>query len=375
MTGLAMLVDQLFSSAPGGMGTYVRELVPALSHAEPSLEITLFHARHETAPPDVDGWMRGYRVEQLNASIRRLYPSWATARRPRLPPELASMDLLHSPVHAAVPPKGPQQRLIVTVHDLAFLSHPELFPRPWRLMYRAGLARLARSADAVIAVSRHTAEDLVRSTRIDRARLHVIPLAASLPKSSVDVEEVLGRLKVRSPYVLFVGTLEPRKNLVRLVRAYRRMASRGSPHSLVLAGPIGWHHAELLREITTVEAPGEITLTGALSAPDLDAVYRGAAAFVYPSIYEGFGLPVLEAMTRGLPCVVSTSSSLPEVSGEAALPVDPRSVAGLSEALERIVTDTDLAERLQHAALRRASRFSWDETARLTLEVYKSVLS
>src|SRR5438309_7800676 len=146
MTGLAMLVDQLFSSAPGGMGTYVRELVPALSHAEPSLEITLFHARHETAPPDVDGWMRGYRVEQLNASIRRLYPSWATARRPRLPPELASMDLLHSPVHAAVPPKGPQQRLIVTVHDLAFLSHPELFPRPWRLMYRAGLARLARSA-------------------------------------------------------------------------------------------------------------------------------------------------------------------------------------------------------------------------------------
>src|SRR5207245_1250065 len=126
MTSLAMLVDQLFSSTPGGMGTYVRELVPALSRAEPSLEIALFHARFESAPSDVDGWMRGYPVEQLDASIRRLYPSWATVRRPPLPPTLASMDLLHSPMHAAVPPKGPQQRLIVTVHDLAFLSHPEL---------------------------------------------------------------------------------------------------------------------------------------------------------------------------------------------------------------------------------------------------------
>jgi len=116
-------------------------------------------------------------------------------------------------------------------------------------------------------------------------------------------------------------------------------------------------------------------MTGAVGPVALDALYRGASAFAYPSLYEGFGLPVVEAMARGVPCVVSTSSSLPEVAGEAALPVDPRSVAGLSEALERVITDQDLADRLRHAGKRRAARFSWEETARLTLEVYKSVLS
>lgn len=373
MTGLAFLVDQVFAPAPGGMGRYVRELVPALARAEPSLEITLFHARFDP-PPEPEPWMGAFPVQQLPGSIRRLYPEWALARRPPLPEPLASTDLLHSPVHAAVPPKRPGQRLVVTVHDLAFLVHPELFPRSWRLMYRAGLARAIRSADAVLAPSRATAEDLARRTRIERRRVHVVPLAASLPSRRASLDEVQARLKVRPPYVLFVGTLEPRKNLARLVRAYRRVAARGAPHSLVLVGPVGWRHQSLLREISAVDAPGEITLTGAVGGSDLDALYRGAAAFAYPSIYEGFGLPVLEAMARGVPCIVSTSSSLPEVAGEAAVPVDPRSTAALAEAMERVLGDRDLAERLRQSGLARASWFSWEETARLTLEAYKSVL-
>jgi glycosyltransferase involved in cell wall biosynthesis len=375
VTSLAFLIDQLFSPAPGGMGTYVRELVPALARAEPSLDITLFHSRFE---PDRSGalstepWVRNHQVVEIPRPIRQLYPGWATIRRPALPPSLSSRDLLHSPVPAAVPPSGPHQRLVVTVHDLAFLIHPRLYPRQWRAMYRLGLARAARSADAIIAVSRHTAEDLLRRTRIDPRKVFVVPLAATLPSSRTTVEEALGRLKIRLPYVLFVGTLEPRKNLVRLVRAYRRMAVRGAPHALVLAGPMGWRHQGLLREIA-LEGPGEVLLTGPVGPEDLDALYRGASAFAYPSLYEGFGLPVLDAMARGLPCVVSTSSSLPEVAGEAALPVDPRSVAGLAEAMERVVGDRELASRLRAAGVSRAARFSWEETARLTLEVYKSV--
>jgi glycosyltransferase involved in cell wall biosynthesis len=371
VTSLAFLVDQLFSPAPGGMGTYVRELVPALSRAEPSLEITLFHARFEAPAPEE--WMARYPTVEVPASIRRLYPTWATVRRPALPPELASHDLIHSPVPAAVPPAGPNQRLVVTVHDVAFLAHRELFPIQWRTMYRAGLARAVRSADAIITVSRHTAEDLMRRRRVDQQRIHVVPLAASLPHIGSDVEETLARLKVPAPYVLFVGTLEPRKNVVRLVRAFRRVAARGAPHALVLAGPIGWGHQQLMKELA-LEAPGEIILTGRTSQADLDALYRGAAVFAYPSVYEGFGLPVLEAMARGTPCVVSTSSSLPEVAGEAALPVDPRSVAALTEAIERVVNDRKLARRLSQAGRARAERFSWEETARRTLEVYKSVL-
>jgi glycosyltransferase involved in cell wall biosynthesis len=240
-------------------------------------------------------------------------------------------------------------------------------------MYRAGLRAAVRRAAAIITPSRHTAEDLVRRTSVPAERVHVVPLAASLEQSAKDPDEVLARLKVRRPYVLFVGTLEPRKNLVRLVRAYRSFAATGAPHRLVLGGPMGWQSQALLRELE-LEAPGEVVMTGRLGARDLDALYRAADAFVYPSLYEGFGLPVIEAMSRGAPCVVSTSSSLPEVAGEAAIPVDPLSVGAMAEAIERVLTDPGLAARLREAGLKRAARFSWDQTARLTLDVYKAVL-
>jgi glycosyltransferase involved in cell wall biosynthesis len=136
---------------------------------------------------------------------------------------------------------------------------------------------------------------------------------------------------------------------------------------------MGWRHQGLMKELA-MDAPGRIVLTGSTSSADLDALYRGASVFVYPSLYEGFGLPVLEAMARGAPSVVSISSSLPEVAGEAAVPVDPRSVAGLADAMERVINDRDLAARLRQAGVARAATFSWDETARRTLEVYKSVL-
>jgi glycosyltransferase involved in cell wall biosynthesis len=372
MSSLAFLIDQLFSPVPGGMGAYVRRLVPALSRADPSLEITLFHTRSESEPDEP--WMIPFPRREVPWSMRRAYPSWSAARRPALPDDLGSMDLLHTPTPVAIPPAGKGQRLVVTVHDLAFRLYPEFFPLPWRTLYRVGLARAVRSADALIAVSRHTAEELVRRTRVAQVRVFVVPLAPGLPEGHADVEETLARLKIRPPYILFTGTLEPRKNLVRLVRAYRRVAGRGAPHRLVLAGPMGWQPQALMRELT-LTAPGEVILTGRVSDPDLDALYRGASAFAYPSLYEGFGLPVLEAMARGVPSVVSIAGSLPEVAGEAALPVDPRSTAALAEGMERLVNDPELAARLRQAGLARAARFSWEETARRTLEVYKSVLA
>jgi glycosyltransferase involved in cell wall biosynthesis len=371
VTSLAVLVDQVLASVPGGSAAYVRHLVPALAAADPGLDLALFHSRIPESRPE--SWMRRYWVEELPAGMRTLYPQWAVRRGPALPAGLGQRDLLHAPTAVAVPPAGPGQRLVVTVHDLAFLIHPEAFPRRWGLVYRAGLARAVRSADALIAVSRHTAEDLLRRTRVRPAKVYVTPLAPALPHSDANVFEVLTRHRITSPYILSVGTLEPRKNLTRLVRAYRRLAARGASHTLVLAGPVGWRPGELLEE-TTKEGPGTIVLTGFVSETDLDALYRGADTFVYPSLYEGFGLPVLDAMARGVPTVVSTSSSLPEVAGEAAVPVDPRSVAGIAEALERVTTDVALAARLRDAGRARAAGFTWEETARRTLEVYKTIL-
>ncbi|MCA1727288.1 MAG: glycosyltransferase family 4 protein [Actinobacteria bacterium] len=367
MTTVAFQADQLFFSAPGGIGTYIRELVPAMMQADPSLDLTLFHATFPQGTPEA--WMHTLPLQSLPHPISRLYPLWDTVGRPSLPAGLAGLDVLHAPSCAGLPPAGRRQRLVVTVHDLAFKLHPKLYPPAWRNLFRLGLRRAARLADAIITVSRNTAEDLVQETNVDPSRVHVIPLAAWLPSTEEPVEPVLERLKVTRPYFLFVGTLEPRKNLVRLVRAYRRAAGTGLPHSLVLAGPMGWGGQALMRELT-LAGPGNVVLTGRAEHPELDALYRGASAFVYPSIYEGFGLPVLEAMSRGVPTVTSNVSSLPEVAGDAALLVEPRSVPDLAEAMTRAV-EPDTAERLRADGLARAERFSWAETARLTLEVYE----
>ncbi|HEV8572111.1 MAG TPA: glycosyltransferase family 1 protein [Actinomycetota bacterium] len=372
MTSVAFHVDQVFYDAPGGIGTYVRELVPALSSADGAPDVTLFHA----AFPGRRGepWMDRFPTRELPHGIQRLYPEWALLGRPPLPDDLGGMDLVHAPSPVALPPPGPGQRLVVTVHDLAFRVYPRLFPAVWRNLFRAGVRRAARNADALITVSEHTARDLVRFTRADPNRVHVVPLAAALPDAGADPGDVVDRLKVPRPYLLFVGVLEPRKNLVRLVRAYRRAALAGGlHHALVLAGPMGWHARPLLREVAT-PGPGEVVLTGRVGARELDALYRGASAFAYPSLYEGFGLPVLEAMVRGVPVVTSAISSLPEVTGDAALLVEPRSTGQLAEAIERVLAEEDLAARLSAAGRARASAFSWERTARMTLQVYEKVV-
>lgn len=373
MTSAAFHVDQLFFQAPGGIGTYVRKLAPAMTKEDPALDLRLFHARFEGAEPEP--WLSGFRVEEVPGSIRSLYPRWDVFGRPPLPAQVRETDLVHATNPAAIPPAdAPRQRLVVTVHDLAFLHYPGMFSRAWRLMYRLGLWAAARRADAIIAPSRNTAEDVLSRTRVEPARIHVVPLAAALDARASDPEAVLERLKVPQPYVLFVGTLEPRKNLVRLVRAYRRAMAGGLPHALVLAGPMGWQPQPLLRELA-LPGPGDVLLTGALSEEDLDALYRGADAFAYPSVYEGFGLPVLEAMARGVPTIASNTSSLPEVAGGASYEVNPRSVRDIAKALELVLSDRELADRLGIRGRAQAERFSWEETARRTLRVYGEALA
>ena len=373
MTSVAFLVDQLFGPAPGGQGTYIRELIPALSRVDPSLEITLFHSRFHPTRREVEPWMEQHRTEQLPWSMRRSYPSWSLLGRPKLPQTLRSTQLLHAPTPAGVPPAGHGQRSVVTVHDVAFLARPDLFPRRWLWTYRAGLGRALRTADAFIAVSRHTADDLVRRAKADPSKVHVVPLAASVPKTEPPVEATLARFHIQRPYVLFVGTLEPRKNLIALIRAYRRLAGRGLAHSLVLSGGWGWNSGPLKQELS-VKAQGSIVATGRVSSEDVDALYRAAEAVVYPSLYEGFGLPVLEAMARGIPSVISKTTSLPEVAGDAAEFFDPKSIDEMASAIERVIGDPELREDLRKRGLARAAAFSWDETARGTLDVYKSIL-
>ncbi len=358
-------IDQLWFTPPGGIGTYVRELgVALLSSGE--VDVVPFRCSFggDAADP---GRLAELGAVEIGRGIRSVYPRWTLLGRPPLPSGLDDVDIVHATNPASVPPVREGQRLVVTVHDLAALHHPELFPIMWRRLYRAGLRASARRADAVLVPSTHTREDLIDSTSIRPDLVHVTPLAARAPSPEPPPEQAEG-VSVPRPYVLSVGTQEPRKNLVRLVRAYRQVAP-DVPHGLVLAGPTGWHDEALVAELERPGA-GKIVRTGRLGAAELDLLYRGADAFAYVSTYEGFGLPVAEAMAYGLPVVASSTTSLPEVTGGAARLVDPRDVAGIAEALAAVLTEPGLASDLRARSLSRAADLTWEATASATLIAY-----
>lgn len=361
---IAYHVDQLAFEAPGGIGTYVSELSSALVALEHPPELVTFRSsglvREGVAPADVT----------LQAPLRSLYPRWALTGRPALPAgSLAGCDLVHATNHVAVPPARPGQALVVTVHDLAFDAFPETFTPAWRWLYRAAIRAAARRATLLLVPSHATADDLAERYGVGAGRVRVTPLAASLPAAGADPATILERLGIQRPYVLSAATLEPRKNQVRLIRAYRQVAPE-VPHTLVLAGPDGWGAADVEMEIER-GGPGTVVRTGRLGGEELDAVLRGADAVAYPSLYEGFGLPVVEAMARGVPVIGSTTPAIAETAGDAAVLVDALDVGGLADALAQILKDRTLREELARRGRARASTFSWAATARATLEAYR----
>lgn len=240
-----------------------------------------------------------------------------------------------------------------------------------------GIRRAVEAADAVIVPSSATKSDLVAWFKLPARKVRVVPLAAGecfLPLPSQEVIPVLRRhrLPVRG-YILFAGNIEPRKNLARLVEAYNilRKETRLTP-LLVLVGGGGWKNQPIHRAIRASPFATDIKLLGYVSDEEISALMNGAALFSYPSIYEGFGIPPLEAMACGTPVVASNASSLSEVVGDAALLVDPSDVTGLAAAMVRILQDQTLREDLRERGFKQARQFSWEETARLTVQVYES---
>ena len=357
---VALHTDQLWFSAPGGIGTYVRELAIALRALKEAPDLVTFQV----------GAGDGSADEVVTGSIRSIYPRWDVTGRPALP---FGCDVVHATNHAAIPPAAGGTALVATVHDLAFDVFPEAFAPTWRWLYRAGVRAAARRADLILVPSIATAEDLEDRHGVGPDRIRVTPLAASLPTTPLDVDEVLGRLGITSPYVLCPATLESRKNQVRLIRAYRQIVP-DAPHALVLTGPDGWGADAVTAEIDR-PGPGTFVRTGLLSPEDLDAVYRGADAVAYVSSYEGFGLPLLEAMQRGVAVLGSSTPAVAETAGDAALLVDPADVAAIAEGLARLLTDRAFHDDLVEKGRARAGEYSWKATARATLDAYRDAVA
>lgn len=353
--------DPVAHRIPGGIGTYVLRLVDGLLALPAPPELELLVSRSAGRLPE--RWDR-LPTRRAALGLRPLYAAWNGLR---LPPSGRGADVVHA-TNLVLPPGG--RSLVATVHDLTVVLYPDLVPQPWRALYQRGLHLAVRSSAVLCTNTVATADALRERYAVPDDRLVVTPFGSGLAADAPRDDDAVARLGIRCPYVLTVGTLEPRKNQAALVRAFAAAPDlRG--HQLVLAGAAGWGAEAVRAEVAASGCADRIVLAQGLLPPALASLYAGADVFALPSRYEGFGLPLLEALTFGVPSVASTDPALVEVSGGAAHHVDADDVDALAAVLQRLAGDDAERGRLRLAGPERAAQFSWQRTAETTLAAYE----
>lgn len=364
-TRVAVTVEQCWQPVPGGSGSYVAELTRALTDL-PGVDVVGLAARHgadEQPRPRPTGEVRSAPLPRT-----ALYEAWNRLRRPRAESVTGPVDVVHATTWAVPGRRAP---LVVTVHDLAFLREPAHFTARGNAFFRRAMQVVEAEAAAVVVPSAATRDDcLAHGLAVDR--LHVVP--HGVRADDVDdarLAEWRARHDVPGPYVLWCGTLEPRKNLRRLVDAFARVRASGDvDHDLVVVGPTGWGAVQQELDLVVGSLPrGAVRVLGRLDDADLQTAYAGAAAFASPSLWEGFGMPVLEAMAHGVPVVTSAGSAMAEVTGDLGVLVDPLDVDDVAAGLVRVLADPPPAS----AVLERAGTYTWEASAAAHLAVYRGV--
>jgi glycosyltransferase involved in cell wall biosynthesis len=359
-----------------GIGRYTREMVQALAaegRFAPEYRLFVADRDHQTLPP-LPGSNFAWRTTRL--SERWLARLWYRLRLPlSVETWTGPLQLFHAP-DFVLPPVRRNIRTIVTIHDLSFVREPESVMPGMSNHLNRWVPRSVARADAVIAVSEATCRDLIELYQTPPAKIKVLyhgvtsnfrPVVDPAHLQEVRQKYGLGQ----SPFILSVGTVQPRKNYQRLIQALGRVVGE---IKLVIAGGKGWNYENILAEIDKQGLQGRVHFTGFVAEADLPALYSAATIFVYPSLYEGFGLPVLEAMACGLPVIASDQSSLPEVVGKAGLLVNPGQVEAIAAAISRLLEDEALRQALSSAGLARAAEFTWAKMAAQLVELYQQVL-
>lgn len=284
-------------------------------------------------------------------------------------------DILFVPAHTMPVIRRPNLKTIVTIHDLGaeFLAEYHQFPQKYYLNWATEY--VARHASHIIAVSESTKKDLVKQFKVDPKRITVIYEAVDAnkfsPQGIKEVEQTKKELGITKKYLLFVGTVQPRKNLLRLIEAFSKLENKNL--ELVLAGKPGWLFEEIYEAPKKFNVEGRVKFVGYVKDDQLPALYSGAEMFVFPSLFEGFGLPILEAMACGIPVLTSNISSMPEVSGRNAVLVNPNKINEISRGIESLLKDKSLYKKLSDSGRKWASKFTWEETARETIKVFEKV--
>ncbi len=374
---MRILVDYTSAIAQGaGIGRYTRSLVDALARVDHDDDFTLFSAER---PSGARAFPQAPRFRSVCGPLdnRRMTILWHRLRAP-LPIEAFTgrADVLHAPDFSLPPTFG--ARSVVTIHDLAFMTHPECAVPTLRAYLNRVVPRAVRYADHIIAVSQRTSDDLVELLGVAPKRISVIHLGIDPSVRRVDdvatLNATAARYGLRAPFVLAIGTIEPRKNFARLIEAFSVARGRpGGPAQLVIAGRKGWLYDDVFAAVTRLGLGDAVRFLDYIPDGDLPRLYSLASVVAMPSLYEGFGIPVVEAMACGVPVVASSAGSLPEIVGDAGLLTAPEDVDALAEALTRAVSDEPLRAHLVARGYARARAFDWDKAARQHVEVYHAV--
>ncbi|MGE3270865.1 MAG: glycosyltransferase family 4 protein [Chloroflexota bacterium] len=362
-----------------GIGRFVRSLVQSVVKQDTTDSFLLMHAtpnpgRVPTYPPGANVTRRVLRVNERWMNIL-----WHRLQVP-LPADWLTgpVDLFHSPDFVLPPVRA--ARSILTVHDLAFLLYPECADASLRAYLERTVPRSVQRADYVVADSENTRNDVVCLLGVPPERVTVVPggvdpsfKPVTDPARLAQFRQSIG-LDETTPYILFVGVIEPRKNLVGLIEAFNVLKGRRPlPHKLVVVGRRGWLSESTMERAERSPYSSDIIFPGFIPDEELATLYSAAETFAFPSHYEGFGLPVLEAMACGVPVVASRASSLPEVVGDAGMQVDPDDTERLASALELLALNPEMRSDFSARGLERAATFSWDAAAQVMLDVYRRV--
>ncbi|MCK6628756.1 MAG: glycosyltransferase family 4 protein [Anaerolineae bacterium] len=353
-----------------GTETYSLELIKALAHLASSERRFRLYTPH---PPHHNDWPDSPFMETRVIPWPRLWTHLRLAAElQRHPPDALFVPAHVLPLHCPIP-------AVVTVHDLGYRHYPEAH-RPFDRWYLDWTTRRhTRIAHHLIADSQATKDDLIRFYSADPARISVVYLGRDESLTPVNDPQIVAAVKARynieGIYFLYLGTLQPRKNLVRLVEAFQQALAALSDESLklVIAGQQGWLYAEIFERVQQLGLENCVIFPGFIAAADKPALLSGALAYVFPSLYEGFGLPVLEAMACGTPVLTSNISSLPEVAGEAAVLVDPHQTAQIAAGLVQLAQDAGLRRHLVNEGFRQIQQFSWATAAAQILEILEKV--